>query len=55
MKLENVFADKNAAPAPVKRASVVVDPNPRKERVFLDADGNEINPRTKQIISINEG
>lgn len=30
--------------------SVIIDPNPKKEREMLDKDGNVIDPRTKQII-----
>lgn len=40
-------------PNPNQRGRVVVSMNPVKERVFVDADGNEydsINPRTRKLI-----
>jgi hypothetical protein len=30
--------------------SVTISSNPKREREFLDKNGNVINPRTKQII-----
>lgn len=36
------------------RPAVTIDPNPRRERELLDKDGNVIDPRTKQIIKMNE-
>lgn len=37
----------------INRGSTVISPNIKTERVFLDKDGNEIDPRTKQIIKRN--
>lgn len=35
----------------VKSGGVVIAPNLKKETILLDKYGNEIDPRTKQIIS----
>lgn len=35
---------------PQKKQSVFIDPNPKRERIFLDANGNEIDMKTKTII-----
>ncbi len=32
------------------QGSVVISPNLKREKVYLDKDGNEIDPKTKQII-----
>lgn len=53
MQVGILKTSENQTPAK-KKASVVIDPNPIRTRVFLDANGNEINPRTKQIIKPNE-
>lgn len=45
---------KEAAQANPQRGRVVVSTNPVKQRVFIDIDGNEINPRTKQIIRLEK-
>lgn len=37
----------------VPRRGGIVTGNIRTERVFIDINGNEINPRTKQIIKRN--
>jgi len=34
----------------VKTGKVVISPNLKRETVMLDRNGNEIDPRTKQII-----
>lgn len=39
---------------PNQRARVVISPNPVKNRVFIDIDGNEIDPRTKRIIRLEK-
>lgn len=36
------------------RGRVVVSPNPVKNKVFIDIDGNEIDPRTKRIIRLEK-
>lgn len=53
MKLNNVFADKEAQSiSPAKKPSVVISTNLKRERVLLDADGNQINNfKAKQIIN----
>lgn len=33
---------------------VTISTNPVKQKVFIDIDGNEINPRTKQIIRLEK-
>ena len=38
----------NASP---EQGKVVLDPHPIKVKIFLDSHGNEIDPRTKQIIN----
>lgn len=38
----------------VTRKSVVIAPNLIRESVFIDKYGNQINPRTKEIIKRNE-
>lgn len=47
MQLEIMKPKEQSAP---KKPSVVIDPNPKREREFLDASGNIIDPKTKQII-----
>lgn len=37
-----------------QKNSVVVATNLKREKIFLDANGNEINPRTKTIIKLAE-
>ena len=36
------------------RGKVVISLNPVKQRVFIDIDGNEIDPRTKRIIRLEK-
>lgn len=36
------------------RGRVVISPNPVKQRVFIDINGNEIDPRTKRIIRLEK-
>lgn len=51
MKLE-ILADKNIPTPTPKKPSVVIAPNLKRERVLLDANGNEIsNFKTKEIIN----
>ena len=46
---------KEAAQAnPNRSGRVTVSLNPVKQKVFIDIDGNEINPRTKQIIRLEK-
>lgn len=45
------MADENQ---PVPRPRVVVSRNPVKIKVRIDIDGNEIDPRTKQIIRLEK-
>ncbi len=42
------------APSAPGRGRVVVSTNPVKNRVFIDIDGNEIDPRTKRIIRLEK-
>lgn len=37
---------------PPKKGKIVVSMNPVRERVMLDIDGNQIDPRTKRIIKL---
>lgn len=41
---------KQNTPPQQQRGKVVVSLNPVKHRVFIDIDGNEIDPKTKRII-----
>jgi hypothetical protein len=50
MKLE-ILKESQPQNAPKKKQSVVIDPNPKRIRVTLDANGNEVDMRTKQIIN----
>lgn len=41
-----------ATPQPTQeQGKVVISSNPTKIKIFLDSQGNEIDPRTKQIIN----
>lgn len=37
-----------------QRGRVVISMNPVKQKVFIDIDGNEIDPRTKRIIRLEK-
>ncbi len=39
---------------PNQRGRVTVSTNPVKQKVFIDIDGNEIDPRTKRIIRLEK-
>lgn len=39
---------------PQRTGKVTVSLNPVRQSVFIDIDGNEINPRTKQIIRLEK-
>ena len=39
-------------PPQSQRGRVVVSLSPKRERVMLDINGNQIDPRTKQIIKL---
>lgn len=43
-----------AAGNPSQRGRVIVSLNPVKQKVFIDIDGNEIDPRTKRIIRLEK-
>lgn len=40
--------------AVIKKPSVVISPNLKKESIMLDRDGNQIDRRTKQVIKYND-
>lgn len=48
----DIHKKQEAAPNAPQRGKVVVSMNPQRERVRLDIDGNEIDPRTKKIIRL---
>lgn len=52
MKLSNINAGQQSSSVR-REGGVYIDPNMIKEKVMLDIDGNEIDPRTKQIIKRN--
>lgn len=58
MELDILKKQKQAAAAPVvnpnKGGKVVISTNPVKQRVFIDINGNEIDPRTKRIIRLEK-
>lgn len=52
MKLGIIRDNENRQNTPAQKPSVVIAPNLKRERVLLDANGNEINNfKAKQIIN----
>lgn len=52
MQLDILQKQKEAVQATPQRGKVVVSMRPVRESIRLDIDGNQIDPRTKQIIKL---
>jgi len=55
MKINTGFQDRGTQPSAPKKPSIGIDPNPKRERVILDAEGNEIRGfKNNEILKTNE-
>ncbi len=52
--MQNIQAKLKTIKKDVVRGGTFVSANPVKTRVMIDKDGNQIDPRTKQIIKPNK-